>query len=87
MHHLAITQFALETLPTDIPKKWTNRKTETSGVVIPKETFKKSSGEWCRKYDYHIMHDTKVSSGKGLACRNEKTGEWETIGSPSLSTL
>ena len=87
LHHLATTQFALETLPTDIPKEWTNPKTDTSGVVIPKETFKKSSGEWCRKYDYHIMHDTKVSSGKGLACRNEKTGKWDTIGTPSLSTL
>ena len=87
MHHLATTQLALETLPTDTVKQWQNPNSKSSGVIIPKQTFKKSSGEWCRKYDYHIMHDTKVSSGKGLACRNEKTGQWDTIGTPSLSTL
>ena len=87
MHHLATTQIALETLPTDTPKQWNNPKTDNSGVIVPRKTYKKASGEWCRKYDYHIMHDTKVSSGKGLACRNEKTGKWDTIGTPSLSTL
>ena len=87
MHHLATTQIALETLPTDTPRQWTNPQTDNTGVVVPRETYKKQSGEWCRKYDYHIMHDTRVSSGKGLACRNAKTGKWETIGTPTLSTL
>jgi surface antigen len=87
LHHLATMQEALEINPTNTPKEWTNPKTENTGVVVPRETFKKQSGEWCRKYDYHIMHDTKVSSGKGLACRNIKTGKWETIGTPTLSTL
>ena len=86
MHHLATTQFALETLPTNQPKEWNNAETANSGVVIPKETFKKPSGQWCRKYDYHIMHDTKVSSGKGLACR-DNNGKWESVGTPSLSIL
>tara|TARA_R110002074_G_scaffold41053_1_gene109254 strand:- start:576 stop:1088 length:513 start_codon:yes stop_codon:yes gene_type:complete len=87
MHHLATTQIALEGTPSNVPREWTNPKTENTGVVVPRETYKKQSGEWCRKYDYHIMHDTRVSSGKGLACRNAKTGKWDTIGTPSLSTL
>lgn len=87
MHHLATMQIALETKPTNEKAEWKNPTKDTGGVVIPRQTLQKSSGEWCRKYDYHIMHNLRVSSGKGLACRNAKTGVWETIGTPSLSTL
>ena len=87
LHHLATTQIALETLPVDIPKKWSNPETQSSGVVIPTMTYQKPSGEYCREYTYHIMHDMKVSSGKGLACRNDLSGQWQSIGTPDLSTL
>ena len=87
IHHLATMQTALEMNPSEHKAEWSNPDKGTGGAIIPKETFKKPSGQWCRKYDYHIMHDTKVSSGKGLACRNAKTGKWETVGTPTLSTL
>jgi len=83
----AAIQIALESKRTNEKVEWKNRAKNTGGVVIPRLTFQKSSGEWCRKYDYHIMHNLRVSSGKGLACRNDKTGVWQTIGTPSLSTL
>ena len=87
IHHLATMQTALEMNPSEHKAEWSNPDKGTGGSIIPKETFKKSSGQWCRKYDYHILHDQKVSSGKGLACRNAKTGKWETVGTPALSTL
>ena len=87
LSHLATMQIALETNPTGEGSEWRNPKNDTGGVVVPKQTFQKPSGQFCRSYEYHIMHDTKVSSGKGLACRNDRTGQWETIGSPTLSTL
>jgi len=87
MYHLATTQIALETIPTNQPKQWDNPKTQSTGVIVPTETFQKPSGQPCRKYSFHILHDQKVSSGNGLSCRNEKSGKWESIGTPSLSTL
>ena len=86
MHHLATMQLALEKNPTGEVSNWSNPENGTGGAVIPTEKFKKSSGGWCSKYDYHIMHDTKVSSGKGIACRDNH-GEWKPIGTPPLSTL
>ena len=83
----AAIQIALESKRTNEKVEWKSPTKDTGGVVIPRQTLQKSSGEWCRKFDYHIMHNLRVSSGKGLACRNEKTGIWETIGTPSLSTL
>jgi surface antigen len=87
LSHLATMQIALEKNPIDEVSNWSNPENGTGGAVVPKQTFQKPSGQFCRSYEYHIMHDTKVSSGKGLACRNDKNGKWETIGSPTLSTL
>lgn len=86
IHVMSTTHHALENVPSNVSSTWSNPKTLTSGSVTPKETFQKSSGEWCRKYSFHILHDQKVSSGNGLACR-DNSGKWVSVGTPSLSTL
>ena len=86
MHHIATTQLALETSKNNEVKEWTNPNKETSGAITPTKTFKNHTGQNCRDYKFHVIHDQIVSSGTGTACRNPRTGVWEHLGIEKVDT-
>ena len=59
---------------------------DTEITIAPINTFKKvepliskSKESWCRNVSWKISHNGQSSFGDSVVCKNDKTGEWQTI--------
>ncbi len=75
----AAVQEALETLPSQQTRHWTNPDSGTSGFVTPQRTFKIKSGTFCREYQEAVVTPAGAEARVFTACRRPADGFWIMI--------
>jgi len=73
-----LLQDTLETKVSGAPAEFKDPATATSVKIVPTQTFKSTSGHWCREFSEQIKRDGVVEFRKGLACREAKGG-WRRL--------
>ncbi len=71
-------QYALEHTPTNTSTPWRNPDTGNSGKIIPIETYKSKTGDYCREYQQTVWIGGNEQQAYGTACRNAD-GSWKII--------
>ncbi|WP_020677620.1 RT0821/Lpp0805 family surface protein [Geopsychrobacter electrodiphilus] len=71
-------QYALEHAPTNAATPWRNPDSGNSGNIIPIETYKAKTGEYCREYQQTVRIGGEVQKAYGTACR-QPDGSWKII--------
>lgn len=73
-----LLQEALETKPSHTPVEFVDLPAAESFKIIPTQTYKSTSGHWCRKFSERIERNGVVETRDGLACRKSKGG-WQRL--------
>ncbi|MGB0682925.1 MAG: RT0821/Lpp0805 family surface protein [Magnetovibrionaceae bacterium] len=69
---------ALESSLDGASVDWENPNTGLSGIFRPIRTFRASNNRYCRQFRSVMTADWGISSGEGVACRDE-AGAWEVV--------
>ncbi len=72
------SRHALEEGRSGQAQPWKNPDTGNYGSVTPSNSYKNSSGQYCREYTQTIVVGGKKQSGHGTACR-ESDGSWQIV--------
>ncbi|MBI5440898.1 MAG: glycine zipper 2TM domain-containing protein, partial [Deltaproteobacteria bacterium] len=68
----------LEKNRTGQPSNWVNPDTGAEVMVVPKRTFQRPSGEYCREYQTEIVVGGQRQMAYGTACR-QPDGQWKIV--------
>ncbi len=71
-------QNAFETYPSGQTSTWQNPDSGNYGNVTPTNTYRASSGEYCREYQQTITVQGQSQQAYGTACRTQD-GSWRII--------
>jgi surface antigen len=71
-------QYALESTRTNATTTWINPDTGNSGAITPVETYKTSSGQYCREYMQTVSVGGERQQAYGTACR-QPDGTWKIV--------
>ena len=69
------TQTTLETVPIGIESAWRNPQSGRHGIIVPRRTFQKASGTYCREFTQTLVTGDVTEEALGIACR-ETDGTW-----------
>ena len=70
------TQTTLETVPIGIESAWRNPQSGRHGIIVPRRTFQKASGTYCREFTQTLVTGDVTEEALGIACR-ETDGTWK----------
>ena len=70
------TQTTLETVPIGIESAWRNPQSGRHGIIVPRRTFQKASGTYCREFTQTLITGDVTEEALGIACR-ETDGTWK----------
>ena len=70
------TQNTLETVPIGTVSTWRNPQSGSHGIVVPRRTFRKASGTYCREFTQTLVTGDMTEEALGTACR-ETDGTWK----------
>jgi surface antigen len=73
-------QYALETAPTGSSSTWQNPDSGNYGTFTPTDTYRTTSGQYCREYEQTIYIDGSPRQAYGTACRLPD-GTWRIVNS------
>ena len=71
-----ITQTTLETVPIGTESRWRNPQSGSHGIIVPRRTFQKASGTYCREFTQTLVTGDVTEEALGTACR-ETDGTWK----------
>ncbi|HCR85271.1 MAG TPA: hypothetical protein DIV86_01185 [Alphaproteobacteria bacterium] len=72
------TQNGLEQTSDGVTSTWRNPNTGNAGTVTPVNTYKTSSGQYCREFTQTVMIGGRNESASGTACR-QPDGTWRIV--------
>lgn len=72
------TQTALETQPDRATSTWVNPNSGHSGSVTPQDTYRTTSGQYCREFTQTVEIGGRTEEAYGTACRQED-GSWKIV--------
>jgi surface antigen len=70
------TQTTLETVPIGTESTWRNPQSGSHGIIVPRRTFQKASGTYCREFTQTLVTGDVTEEALGTACR-ETDGTWK----------
>jgi len=70
---------AVDRYPDGQYSRWDNPDNDNYGYTVPQNTYRNSSGQYCREYQTTIVIDGRPETGYGTACR-QRDGTWQIVG-------
>ena len=70
------TQTTLETVRIGTESTWRNPQSGSHGIIVPRRTFQKASGTYCREFTQTLVTGDVTEEALGTACR-ETDGTWK----------
>ncbi len=69
---------ALEHAPQGQPVEWRNPDQDAAYTVVPRETYQRNDGRYCREYTTEARVGGRSQEAYGTACR-QPDGSWEIV--------
>ena len=70
------TEHALENVPSGVSSAWRNPDSGNQGETIPKRTYQRHDGSYCREFTQTVRIGERSEEAYGTACR-QPDGTWK----------